>query len=83
MNQFIFLRRVFPALISMLILSGSSCIGVSALAQQTDVEAESARIWVGKKVKAFILPGVDGKPVNIADNLGKRPIVIVFYRGVW
>jgi hypothetical protein len=59
------------------------CLGKPILAQQTDVEAESAKSWVGKKAQPFILPGIDGKPVSIAANLGKHPIVLVFYRGVW
>ena len=39
--------------------------------------------WIGKQAEPFTLPGIDGKPVNIATDLGKRPIVLVFYRGVW
>ena len=41
------------------------------------------KAWVGKKAKGFTLPGIDDKPVNIAKSLGKRPVVLVFYRGVW
>jgi hypothetical protein len=55
----------------------------SAQAGQNAVEQAPAKIWVGKKAKAFTLPGIDGKPVNIARDLGKRPVVLVFYRGVW
>ena len=72
------LSLLLPALL--LLLSG---FGVFARAGQNNVEQDSAKAWVGKKAKAFTLPGIDGKPVNIAADLGKRPIVLVFYRGVW
>ena len=55
----------------------------SARAGQNAVEDASAKVWVGKKATPFTLPGIDGKPVNIAKDLGKRPVVLVFYRGVW
>ena len=58
-------------------------VGFPAQAGQNAVETESAKGWVGKKAKGFVLPGVDGKPVDIGKNLGKRPVVLVFYRGVW
>lgn len=54
-----------------------------ASAGQNPVEAESAKKWVGQKAKAFTLPGTDGKPVNLVRDLGKHPVVLVFYRGVW
>lgn len=57
--------------------------GVPTYAGQNAVEIESAKVWVGKKAKGFILPGMDGKSVDIARKLGKRPVVLVFYRGVW
>ncbi len=50
---------------------------------QKAVEASSAKAWVGKKAKGFALPGIDGKQVDISADLGKRPILLVFYRGVW
>lgn len=57
--------------------------GDLAHAGQNPVEVDSAKLWVGKNAKPFILPGVDGKPVDIGKELGRRPIVLVFYRGVW
>lgn len=38
---------------------------------------------VGSRATAFSLPASDGKTVDIANDIGKRPIVLVFYRGVW
>ncbi len=70
---------LFPALL-LLVLPGA---GIRAQSGTDDVEAASAKTWVGKKAKGFALPGTDGKSVDVAKNLGKRPIVLVFYRGVW
>lgn len=50
---------------------------------QREVEAQSAKTWVGKKVESFALPDINGKTVDIAATLGKRPVVLVFYRGNW
>ena len=58
-------------------------ITLHAHPSQDDVEAASAKTWVGKTAKGFVLPGLDGKPVDISKKLGKSPIVLVFYRGVW
>lgn len=52
-------------------------------ATRTQVERESAEAWVGKVAKAFTLPGIDGKPVDVGKQFGKRPVVLIFYRGVW
>ena len=57
--------------------------GIRAQSAQDDVESASAKTWIGKKAKGFTLPGADGKPVDVGKNLGKSPIVLVFYRGVW
>ena len=57
--------------------------GIRAQPGQDKVETESAKTWVGKKAKGFTLPGTDGKSVDVAKKLGKHPIVLVFYRGVW
>ena len=67
----------------MLLLILLFCAGPSTHAGQNAVEIESAKIWVGKKARSFILPGIDGRPVDLSKNLGKRPVVLVFYRGVW
>jgi hypothetical protein len=83
MKQLVSQKRIGIAVVSTLFLAILSCNSFPIRADQTDVEAESAKTWVGKKVQPFSLPGVNGKTVNIAENLGKRPVVLVFYRGVW
>lgn len=38
---------------------------------------------VGEKAPDFTLPDAYGEPVNLAEQLKKGPVVLVFYRGAW
>ena len=38
---------------------------------------------VGDRAPAFSLPGARGKQVSLAGLLGRGPVVLAFYRGVW
>ena len=38
---------------------------------------------VGEPAPDFTLPDASGKPVALADYRGKKPVVLVFYRGYW
>ena len=38
---------------------------------------------VGERAPDFTLPDASGRPVTLADYRGKKPVVIVFYRGYW
>ena len=38
---------------------------------------------VGEKIPNFELPDENGRPFNLARELGDGPIVLVFYRGDW
>jgi cytochrome oxidase Cu insertion factor (SCO1/SenC/PrrC family) len=40
-------------------------------------------IRVGEAAPDFTLPDASGKPVHLADFRGKKPVVLVFYRGYW
>ena len=75
--------RTVLLLIPVLFLLALPDVGNRAYAGQDAVETDTGKAWVGKKAKGFTLPGIDGKPVDIAKSLGKRPVVLVFYRGVW
>ncbi len=85
MNRYKYKRwlRTILSFVPVLSLLTLPIMGNSAYAEQDPVEAETGKAWVGKKAKAFTLPGIDGKPVDVAKSLGKRPVVLVFYRGVW
>jgi cytochrome oxidase Cu insertion factor (SCO1/SenC/PrrC family) len=38
---------------------------------------------VGEQPPEFSLPDASGRPVSLADYRGKKPVVLVFYRGYW
>jgi len=38
---------------------------------------------VGERSPDFTLPDAAGRPVSLADYRGKKPVVLVFYRGYW
>lgn len=38
---------------------------------------------VGERPPDFTLPDASGKPVTLAEFRGKKPVVLVFYRGYW
>jgi hypothetical protein len=40
-------------------------------------------IRVGEAPPDFTLPDAHGRPVSLADYRGKKPVVLVFYRGYW
>ena len=40
-------------------------------------------IRVGEAAPDFTLPDASGNPVRLADFRGKKPVVLVFYRGYW
>jgi hypothetical protein len=38
---------------------------------------------VGERPPEFTLPDAMGRPVALADYRGRKPVVLVFYRGYW
>jgi hypothetical protein len=40
-------------------------------------------VTVGQPVPDFTLPDAAGRPVSLSDYRGKKPVVLVFYRGYW
>ncbi|GAB4455472.1 MAG: hypothetical protein OHK0029_11640 [Armatimonadaceae bacterium] len=49
----------------------------------TEKDREKAQEWVGRVAPSFVLPDTEGNEVNLAAVLGQKPVVLVFYRGVW
>jgi hypothetical protein len=43
----------------------------------------STKAEIGQKAPAFQLVDQDRKPFRLRDDLGRQPIVLVFYRGYW
>ena len=44
---------------------------------------EPAPVAIGATVEDFTLPDAAGRPVSLAGYRGKKPVVLVFYRGYW
>lgn len=58
-----------------------SLLSVVAIAQDsTEANRKDA---VGQKAPVFKLKDSKGKEVDLAKVIGKKPIVLVFYRGNW
>jgi hypothetical protein len=38
---------------------------------------------VGERPPDFTLPDASGRPVALADYRGRKPVILVFYRGYW
>jgi hypothetical protein len=58
--------------------------GPEALEPDTSTGAlPASKGWAGRAAEAFALPGVEGEMVDVGRMIGERPVVLVFYRGVW
>src|SRR5215831_14797579 len=86
-------QRMALAALALSAIWGLSCArsGVTGMAtggaedqrEQAAVTKKPADLWVGKQAAAFTLPDSDGALVDIGQDLGRRPVVLIFYRGVW
>ncbi len=47
------------------------------------IPATPSNLHVGTRAPDFTLPDAGGRPVSLADYRGKKPVVLVFYRGYW
>jgi len=45
--------------------------------------ADTTGGWIGRAAPAFTLPTSQGASVDTSKILGTRPVVLIFYRGVW
>ena len=76
-------RRRWPAwlalgLTSLLLVGGAWFNFVGARVPDTPTA-----LRVGERPPDFTLPDAAGRPVSLADYRGKKPVVLVFYRGYW
>ncbi|MBA2646176.1 MAG: redoxin domain-containing protein [Pyrinomonadaceae bacterium] len=56
----------------------------AALWQQTSMDKKRVTpVAVGEVAPDFTLEDQDGRKITLAAERGKRPIVLVFYRGYW
>jgi hypothetical protein len=49
----------------------------------TRVPDTPTALRVGEAPPGFTLPDAAGRPVSLADYRGRKPVVLVFYRGYW
>lgn len=47
------------------------------------IPAEPIALRVGEAAPAFTLTDAAGRPVALAEYRGKKPVLLVFYRGYW
>jgi cytochrome oxidase Cu insertion factor (SCO1/SenC/PrrC family) len=47
------------------------------------IPATPTALRVGARPPDFTLPDALGRPVSLADYRGKKPVLLVFYRGHW
>jgi peroxiredoxin len=47
------------------------------------VPANPTALRIGERAPDFTLTDALGRPVSLADYRGKKPVVLVFYRGYW
>ena len=47
------------------------------------VPATPTALKVGEQPPDFVLTDAAGRPISLADYRGKKPVVLVFYRGYW
>lgn len=47
------------------------------------VPSTPTALHLGERPPDFTLPDAAGRPVSLADYRGKKPVVLVFYRGYW
>ena len=75
--------RRWPAWLALglttLLLAGSAWFNFIA----ARIPATATVLRIGERPPAFTLPDADGHPVSLADFRGKKPVVLVFYRGYW
>jgi hypothetical protein len=75
--------RRWPAWLALglttLLLAGSAWFNFIA----ARIPATATVLHIGERPPDFTLPDADGRPVSLADFRGKKPVVLVFYRGYW
>jgi cytochrome oxidase Cu insertion factor (SCO1/SenC/PrrC family) len=47
------------------------------------VPAAPVTFAVGQRLQDFTLPDAGGRPVSLGEFRGKKPVILVFYRGYW
>ena len=65
--------------VTVLLLTGAAFVNFVA----TRITGPRPLMVVGQPVPDFTLPDAAGRPVTLSDYRGRKPVVLVFYRGYW
>jgi hypothetical protein len=75
--------RRWPAWIALGVSTGLLLLGGWFNFVVARVPATAPAVRVGESAPDFTLPDADGRPVSLAAYRGRKPVVLVFYRGAW
>lgn len=59
-----------------------SLIALAALAPAQE-PVDHGQAWIGNEAKSEAVENEKGETVALGEVFGTRPVVLVFYRGVW
>jgi hypothetical protein len=76
-------RRRWPAWIALGLATGLLGLGGWFNFSVARVTGTPVAVAVGRPAPDFTLPDAAGKPVSLGELRGKKPVVLVFYRGHW
>jgi cytochrome oxidase Cu insertion factor (SCO1/SenC/PrrC family) len=63
--------------------SAIALLAVFALALPAGAQTRAKPVAVGEQAPDFTLTDQNGRSQSLAAERGKRPVVLVFYRGYW
>ena len=76
--------RIRAALRTLAGLSAAGLLATTGLGIRSANAAPPApKGWVGRPAPAFRLTDMNGRAVDVRKEFGKRPVVLVYYRGKW
>jgi hypothetical protein len=76
-------RRRWPAYLALAVSSVVLVFGGWFNFVVARVPGGPPAVQVGARAPDFTLADADGRPVSLAEFRGKKPVVLVFYRGYW
>jgi hypothetical protein len=76
-------RRRWPAWLALGFCSLLLIMGAWFNFVVAQLPATPTPLRVGQPAPDFTLSDATGRPVSLADYRGKKPVVLVFYRGYW
>jgi len=68
--------------LAVIVIAGLAAIG-GAVVFRGQATKNAGPDWVAQRAKPAVLESSDGKSVNLGKLYGKKPVVLVFYRGIW